>query len=81
MPALPRSVRAHLLKRFELYTAALAAVFTAASAAVLLTDPPGVVVYAVAVFGVSAIITRSSGPTASARSGSGPRPSPRSARR
>ena len=57
MPALPRSVRAHLLKRFELYIAALAVAFATASAAVLLTDPPGVVVYAVAVFGVSAIIS------------------------
>ena len=57
MPALPRSVRTHLLKRFELYIAAMAAAFASVSAVVILAEPPAVVVYAVAVFGVSAVIS------------------------
>ena len=57
MPVLPPPLRAHLLKRFELYTAAMAVAFVALAAAVVLTEPPALVVFAVAAFGISAILS------------------------
>lgn len=56
MPALPQTVRTHLLKRLELYVAAMAVAFTATSVVVVLAAPPPVVVFAVAAFGIGAIL-------------------------
>ena len=51
------TLRAHLLKRFELYIALMAVAFVSAAVVVILAEPPALVVFTVAVFGISAILS------------------------
>lgn len=56
MPVLPPKARAHILKRFELYVALLALGFVSVSVVVILAEPSSVIVFAVGVFGISAVL-------------------------
>ena len=56
MPVLSPTMRAHLLKRFELYIAVMAVAYVSVAVVVILAEPPAVVVFAVAVFGISTIL-------------------------
>ena len=57
MPVLSPSLRAHLLKRFEVYIAAMSVAYVSTAVAVILAEPPALVAFAVAVFGISAILS------------------------